>query len=531
MQRIDGEQLELAYDQLIVALGSVSRTLPIPGLAEHGIGLKSLSDATALRNQVLSCLDIAESLEDPQRRAEYLGFVFVGAGYAGVEGLAELQDFAAQAIELYPRCRAQGMRWVLVEARERIMQEVPASALAASPNASCAGAASRSAPRHDAARGQRARARRSSDGEAIPARTVVWTAGVKPSPVVATARAAARRRRVASLVDRTMRVDDAPTPAGAAQPRAASAQRAPGGVWAIGDCAAVPDASRAASSCPPTAQHAIRQGRLVARNVAATLAGAQARPFRYKTKGVVAELGRNKAVAITLGIRWRGFPAWLIARTYHLLLMPGLRAPAAAAGRLERRAAVRARRLRARAPGSATRCGQRLSAGAPARSAGRHCADVPVARGAYPDSWMAILEQIKSDLQGAMRAGEKDRVGALRLVLSELQKAAKEGADDELAVLRRERKRRLEAARAYRDAGREDLAGGEEAEARADRRLPARRALRRGARRRSSSEAVRDSGAQSAKDMGTAMKQAMAAVDGRADGKRVSGLVRAALQG
>jgi NADH dehydrogenase len=127
VKRIDGEQLELEYDQLVIALGSVSRTLPIPGLADHAIGLKSLSDATALRNQVLSCLDIAESLEDPARRSEYLGFVFVGAGYAGVEGLAELQDFAAQAIELYPRCRAQGMRWVLAEARGRIMQEVPES--------------------------------------------------------------------------------------------------------------------------------------------------------------------------------------------------------------------------------------------------------------------------------------------------------------------------------------------------------------------------------------------------------------------
>ncbi len=127
VRRIDGVQLELHYDQLIIALGSVSRTLPIPGLAEHAIGLKSLADATALRNQVLTCFDIAESLEEPARRAEYLGFVFIGAGYAGVEGLAELQDFAAEAIELYPRCRAEGMRWVLVEAGPRIMQEVPES--------------------------------------------------------------------------------------------------------------------------------------------------------------------------------------------------------------------------------------------------------------------------------------------------------------------------------------------------------------------------------------------------------------------
>jgi NADH dehydrogenase len=310
VQRIDGEHVELAYDQLIVALGSVSRTLPIPGLAEHAIGFKSLADATALRNQVLNCLDIAESLEDPARRSEYLGFVFVGAGYAGVEGLAELQDFAAHAIELYPRCRAHGMRWLLAEARERIMQEVPPTL-------------SEFAEGELRRRGIEVRTTTTlsevsergatlSGGEMVPARTVVWTAGVKPSPVVGRLGLPLDRDgRI--VVDRTMRVQvDDPAGAGAAA------------VWAIGDCAAVPDASRKGQPCPPTAQHAIRQGRLVARNVAATLRGGMTRPFRYRTKGVVAELGRNEAVAITLGIRWRGFPAWLIARTYHLLLMPGI---------------------------------------------------------------------------------------------------------------------------------------------------------------------------------------------------------------
>jgi uncharacterized protein YqeY len=143
---------------------------------------------------------------------------------------------------------------------------------------------------------------------------------------------------------------------------------------------------------------------------------------------------------------------------------------------------------------------------------------------------MAIQDQIKLDLQGAMRAGEKQRVGALRLVLSELQKSVKEGSDDELAVLRRERKRRLEAARAYREAGRDDLAGGEEAEGELiGGYLPAELSDEELAT--IVEQAVRDSGAQSVKDLGQAMKQAMAAVDGRADGKRVSGLVRASLQG
>jgi uncharacterized protein YqeY len=143
---------------------------------------------------------------------------------------------------------------------------------------------------------------------------------------------------------------------------------------------------------------------------------------------------------------------------------------------------------------------------------------------------MAIVDQIKDDLRGAMRAGEKQRVGALRLVLSELQKAEKEGSHDELAVLRRERKRRLEAARAYREAGREDLASGEEAEGELmGGYLPAE--LSEAELESIVAQAVRDSGAQSAKDMGQAMKQAMALVNGRADGKRVSGLVRASLQG
>jgi NADH dehydrogenase len=301
---VDGQELELPYDHLVVALGSVSRTLPVPGLAEHGIGMKSLPDATGARNHLLTCLDIAESLEDPRARAEYLGFVFVGAGYAGVEGLAELQDFAVEVIDLYPRCRAQGMRWVLVEARERIMGEVPPTL-----SAFAEGELRR--------RGIEVRVRTTlteatahsvslSDGEEIPARTLVWTAGVKPNPAIARLGLPLDHDgRI--LADATMHVPGVPDH-----------------VWAIGDSAAVPDPARKGSPCPPTAQHAIRQGRLVARNVAASISGRRPRPFRYRTRGVVAELGHNKAVAITLGVRWRGRPAWLIARTYHLLLMPGL---------------------------------------------------------------------------------------------------------------------------------------------------------------------------------------------------------------
>ena len=126
IRSLEGHDEDLRYDQLVVALGSVSRTLPIPGLAEHGMGFKSLPEAIALRNHVIRTLEVAETLEDGDARREFLTYVFVGAGYAGLEGLAELQDFAADVMDLYPRCRVTGMRWVLVEASERVMPEIGA---------------------------------------------------------------------------------------------------------------------------------------------------------------------------------------------------------------------------------------------------------------------------------------------------------------------------------------------------------------------------------------------------------------------
>src|SRR5436853_3241081 len=122
---VDGRDETLEYDQLIVAIGSVSRVLPLPGLAQHGLGFKTISEAIALRNRALLNLEIAESIEDPEERRPYLTFVFVGAGYAGVEGIAELQDYVTDVLERYPRARLDGTRWVLVEAEDRIMPEIP----------------------------------------------------------------------------------------------------------------------------------------------------------------------------------------------------------------------------------------------------------------------------------------------------------------------------------------------------------------------------------------------------------------------
>jgi NADH:ubiquinone reductase (H+-translocating) len=300
---IDGRRHELRYDQLIVALGSISRTQPVPGLVEHAIGFKTLAEAIALRNRVIAMLEIAETLHDAEARAEYLTFVFVGAGYAGLEGVAELQDFMSDVIDLYPRCRVQGMRWVLLEARQRVMPEV-APSLAAFAQRELRG---RGIEIHTGVTivAVTDRLVELSDGASIPARTVVWTAGVRPSPVVA--RLGLPLTGSGRIeVDRTMRV------------------RGSTNVWAIGDAAAVPDPARSGQDSPPTAQHAIRQGRRVARNVAAELgAGGRVRPFGYRTLGVFVDLGRHQAVASTLGIRWRGFPAWFLARSYHMANMPG----------------------------------------------------------------------------------------------------------------------------------------------------------------------------------------------------------------
>jgi NADH:quinone reductase (non-electrogenic) len=302
---LEGHVEDLRYDQLVVAVGSVSRTLPVPGLAEHGIGFKSLPDAIELRNRLLRTLDAAETLDDPEVRRQWLTYVFVGAGYAGLEGLAELQDFAADAIERYPRCRTQGMRWILVEASDRVMPEItPDLADFAVRELRGRGIEIRTNTTLDELTETTARL---SDGEVVPTRTCVWTAGVRPHPVVGRLGLPLNERgRI--RVDRTMRVD------GHAN------------VWAIGDAAAVPDPAKDFKApCPPTCQHALRQGRRVARNVAATLGTGAVKPFDYKTLGVFVDMGQRQAVASTVGIRWRGTPAWLLARTYHLAMMPGFK--------------------------------------------------------------------------------------------------------------------------------------------------------------------------------------------------------------
>lgn len=295
---------EISYDRLILAPGSISRTLPIPGLAEHAIGFKSLADAIWLRNHIIRCLETAEAETDPARLDELLTFVFVGGGYAGLEALAELQDFAVDALDLYPRARLHGMNWLLVEAGGRVLQEID-DKLAEYTQRELRGRGIdiRLHTTLDAAASNSAKL---STGESIPTRTIVWTAGVSPNPVLRELHLPLDEQgRV--IVDRELRV------------------RGHDHIWALGDAAAVPNPADGSRACPPTAQHAIRQGRAAGRNVAASLGVGATRDFKYRSPGQFVNLGRYKAVAKVGPLTLSGPGAWWLARTYHMSQIPGIR--------------------------------------------------------------------------------------------------------------------------------------------------------------------------------------------------------------
>jgi NADH:ubiquinone reductase (H+-translocating) len=297
----EGETQTIRYDQLVLSLGSVSRTVPVPGLAEHAIGFKSLADAIWLRNHVVETLEEANATEDAAKRERLLTYVFVGGGYAGLEALAELQDFATDAMDVYPRARLHGMRWILVEATQRVLPEIDEKlADYAVRELKGRGIEIRLGTTIEAVDGGGATL---STGEVVPTRTVVWTAGVKPHPSL---------RQLSLPLDEHGRVevDDR------------LAVKGMDGVWAIGDCAAVPDRSRGFS--PPAAQYAIRQAKVVAANVAAELGIGEPRRYTYSSRTAFVNLGRYKAVGRLGGRTFSGFLAWWMARTYHLIQIPGL---------------------------------------------------------------------------------------------------------------------------------------------------------------------------------------------------------------
>ncbi|MFF7476263.1 FAD-dependent oxidoreductase [Streptomyces sp. NPDC008092] len=293
----------LEYDELVLAPGSIARTLPVPGLAEHGIGFKTVEEAIGLRNHVIEQMDIASSTRDPAIRDAALTFVFVGGGYAGVEALGELEDMARYAARYYHNVQPEDMKWILVEATDRILPEVGPElgrytvtelrrrniqVLLGTRLESCVD-----------------RVAVLSDGQRFPTRTLVWTAGVRPHPLVA--------------------ATDLPrTPRGRLKCTAELSIDGVDHAWAAGDAAAVPDvtATEPGTETAPNAQHAVRQARVLGDNIVHALRGEPLDTYAHRYVGSVASLGFHKGVAQVYGRRLKGYPAWFMHRVYHLSRVP-----------------------------------------------------------------------------------------------------------------------------------------------------------------------------------------------------------------
>ncbi|HEY6422413.1 MAG TPA: NAD(P)/FAD-dependent oxidoreductase [Pseudonocardiaceae bacterium] len=298
-----GQTEQLGYDVLVMAPGSIARTLPIPGLAEQGIAFKTIGEAIYLRNHVLSRLEAADGTIDEQLRRKLLSFVVIGGGYAGVEVLAELEDMARYACRYYETIEPHDMRWVLVEATGRIMPEV--------------------SPRLGRYTAKRLTERGIEiflntkvttmlgghvvldNGTDFDADTIVWTAGVRANPVLQQTDLPLDDRKRLRCTP-ALQVVDCPD------------------AFAAGDCAAVPDltSSDPNATCSPSAQHAVRQAKVLAGNVLAHLRGQPLRQYKHRYAGSVASLGLYRGVAEIYGIRLRGIVAWFMHRTYHLSRMP-----------------------------------------------------------------------------------------------------------------------------------------------------------------------------------------------------------------
>ncbi|MFD8828119.1 NAD(P)/FAD-dependent oxidoreductase, partial [Streptomyces sp. NPDC059605] len=296
IRKITAEIVYEPYDYIVLSPGSITRTFDIPGLLDHARGMKTLAEAAYVRDHVIAQLDLADASHDEQERASRLQFVVVGGGYAGTETAACLQRLTSNAIKRYPRLDPKLIKWHLIDIAPKLMPELGdklgssalevlrARGIEVSLGVSVAEATAETVT--------------FTDGRVLPCRTLIWTAGVAASPLVSTFDAETVRGRLAVTAEMSLPGFD--------------------GVFALGDCAAVPDLSKGDGAvCPPTAQHAMRQGRRAADNLIATLRNQPLKPYVHKDLGLVVDLGGKDAVSKPLGVEMHGIAAQAVARGYH----------------------------------------------------------------------------------------------------------------------------------------------------------------------------------------------------------------------
>ena len=295
----DNHDHELIYDYLVLSLGSVTNFYNLAGLAESALTMKSLNDAILLRSRLIKNFEEADFECSSEDRTRLLTVVIVGGGFAGVETIASVNDFVREAIRYYPRLTAAELRVVLIEATDAILPELgPKLGAYAQKKLAERGVEFRMTTAVESVSNG---AVRLSDGTTIDTNLLVWTAGVSPNPLLNMMQCTKERGRL--VTNEFLEVEAWP------------------GVWALGDCAAVPDPGTG-KSCPPTAQHALRQGKLVAENLLAVMNGGRKRPFRFKTIGALASIGKRTGVARIMGINFSGFVAWWLWRTIYLSKLP-----------------------------------------------------------------------------------------------------------------------------------------------------------------------------------------------------------------
>jgi NADH:ubiquinone reductase (H+-translocating) len=297
IRKITGEIVNERYDYIVLSPGSITRTLDIPGLISNAIGVKTLAEAAYIRDHVIEQLDLADASHDQNERISRLQFVVVGGGYAGTETAACLQRLTTAAVRQYPHIDPKLIKWHLIDIAPKLMPELGdklgisalnilrARGIEVSLGVSVAEAGSDKVTL--------------TDGRVLPCRTLIWTAGVAASPLIATLNAETVRGRLAVTPEMTLPHHD--------------------GVFALGDAAAVPDLTKGGDAvCPPTAQHSMRQGRRIAGNIIASLRHRPLQPYVHRDLGLVVDLGGKDAVSKPLGVELRGMPAQAVARGYHL---------------------------------------------------------------------------------------------------------------------------------------------------------------------------------------------------------------------